>query len=154
MSEKWDVKFIQMAMNVASWSKDPSTKVGCVLVEPVSHAVLAMGYNGIPRGVDDDVPERWQVRPEKYRWVEHAERNAIYNAARMGVKTEGAIAYLNFQPFPCEDCSRALAQAGVATIVGPDLPFPGKGNWDLDEGSVARTILKEAGLETRTVEWL
>ncbi len=109
----WDERFMDLAREIGSWSKDRSRKVGCVLVGP-AREIRATGYNGFPRGVNDDVEARHQ-RPAKYRWTEHAERNAIYNAARSGVATDGCTAYLPW--FPCVDCARALIQAGITTLV-------------------------------------
>src|ERR1039457_2505079 len=72
------------------------------------------GYNSFPRGIRDDVPERL-VRPTKYLWIEHAERNAICNAARAGTATEGCTIYVNIMP--CMDCARAVVQAGIVQVV-------------------------------------
>ena len=105
MSTHWDERFMEMARTIAGWSKDRSRKVGCVIVGP-GKEIRASGYNGFPRDVNDDVEARHQ-RPAKYRWTEHAERNAIYNAARSGVSTMGCVIYLPW--FPCMDCSRAIA---------------------------------------------
>jgi len=71
----WDARFMNLARHISEWSKDRSTKVGVVIVGP-ENEVRALGYNGFPRGIDDDAPDRHE-RPEKYLWVEHAERNAI-----------------------------------------------------------------------------
>jgi dCMP deaminase len=108
----WDKLFMTMCDTVALKSKDESTKVGCVIVGP-SHDVRSIGFNGLPRGCRDDVPER-QLRPEKYRWFEHAERNAIYNAARVGVPLEGCTLYVQFTP--CCDCMRAIIQSGIIDV--------------------------------------
>jgi dCMP deaminase len=118
-----------MADLVASWSPDPSTKCGAVIVDDDDNTVLAVGYNGFPRGVDSDpavVPERWE-RPVKYEWVEHAERNAIYNAARTGTSVKDATMYLNYSVRCCSDCIRSIIQAGIRRVVGPYRPFPGQG---------------------------
>ena len=77
--------------------------------------IVSTGYNSFPRGIDDNKPLR-QERPEKYYWFEHAERNAIYNAARIGVSLKGSTAYLT-SGLPCMDCARALVQSGVVKIV-------------------------------------
>lgn len=118
MSLRWDKKYLALALHVAGWSKDNSTKVGSVIVGP-SNEVRSLGFNGFPRGVNDNVPERWE-RPEKYCWCEHGERNAIYNAARMGVSTMGCTLYLASTPSkfgPCDDCCRAIIQAGIVRVV-------------------------------------
>ena len=109
----WDTYFMEMANLVSTKSKDRSTQVGCVIVGP-NHEVRTTGYNGFCRGIDDDVEERHE-RPEKYLWSEHAERNAIYNAARNGIRIEDCTAYTTV--FPCADCARGLIQSGVVRIV-------------------------------------
>jgi len=150
---RWDRFFIEMAAMVATKSKDPSTKVGCVLVGK-DNQVLSIGYNGFPRGVmgdDDPNGPRWE-RPTKYEYIEHAERNAIFNAARSGISVLGARAYMNWEPTPCADCTRALIQAGVCEIIGPDIPFGGVGagvHYHVDQESAAVNMLREAGV-TRT----
>ena len=109
----WDTYFMEMATLVSTKSKDRSTQVGCVIVGP-NREVRTTGYNGFCRGIDDDVEERHE-RPEKYLWSEHAERNAIYNAARNGIRIEDCTAYTTV--FPCADCARGLIQSGVVRIV-------------------------------------
>lgn len=151
--ERWDRFFIEMAMFVAKKSKDPSTKVGCVLVGE-HNQVLSVGYNGFPRGVggdDDPNGKRWE-RPIKYQFVEHAERNAIYNAARSGVSLDGAKAYLNWEPVPCADCTRGLIQSGICEIIGPSIPFP-SANFDLGQDSVPVKMLREAAIERIEIKW-
>ena len=143
----WDELFILQATVIAQKSKDPSTKVGCVIVGD-DNAILSMGFNGFPRGVDEHNSARWK-RPEKYNWVEHAERNAIYNAARHGINLFGARAYLNWEPKPCADCTRALIQAGIKEIIGPNRLFGGKGagkHYSIDHADV---MLREAGVIQR-----
>jgi dCMP deaminase len=105
-----------MATLVSNWSKDPSRKSGCILIDDL-RAVLSVGYNGFPREVEDrveNVPQRF-TRPDKYKWTEHAERNAIYNASRRGIPLSPATAYINW--FPCADCTRALIQSGIERVV-------------------------------------
>ena len=109
----WDEYFMQMANLVATKSKDRSTKVGCVVVGP-NHEVRTTGYNGFCRGVNDDTDSRHE-KPEKYFWTEHAERNAIFNAARNGIALEGCTAYVTL--VPCADCTRGMIQSGVKRIL-------------------------------------
>ena len=78
----WDQYYLDICKVVATRSKDPNTQIGCVIIGP-NHEIRSTGYNSFPRGIRDDVPERL-VRPMKYLWIEHAERNAICNAARAG----------------------------------------------------------------------
>lgn len=145
MSLSWDKKYLRLAIHVAGWSKDDSTKVGAVLVGP-NNAVRSLGFNGPPRGVNDDVPERWQ-RPEKYQWCEHAERNAIFNAAADGIPTRGCTMYVTSYPAkfgPCDNCCRAIIQAGIVRVVQE----PPEGDAERWKASfvVGATMLKEAGI--------
>ena len=141
---KWDLRFMEMAALVARNSKDRNHRYGCVVVDD-RLAVLATGYNGFPRGVDDDVEER-HARPEKYLWTTHAEQNAVCDAARRGARLAGATAYVDDR-FPCARCAGALAQAGVRAVVGrePDLSHP---RWGA-EWRVALRIFREAEVEVR-----
>ena len=118
----WNSKFVELARFIAGWSKDRSRKVGAVIVGP-SKEILSIGYNGFPTGVNDDVEARHE-RPAKYAWTEHAERNAIYNAARVGVGLEGSTIYLPW--YPCMDCARAIVQVGINDVVAvePDWDDP------------------------------
>ena len=77
--DNWDKRFLDLAEHVAGWSKDPSTQVGCVIVND-KRVVVGLGYNGFPRGVED-TPERLNDRPTKYLMVQHAEVNAILNGS-------------------------------------------------------------------------
>ena len=109
----WDEYYLNICRNVAARSKDPNTQIGCVIIGP-AHEIRSTGYNSFPRGIRDDVPERLE-RPTKYLWMEHAERNAIYNAARAGTSTEGCTIYVEIMP--CMDCARAIVQAGIRQVV-------------------------------------
>ena len=88
----WDEYYLDICKVVAARSKDPNTQIGCVIAGP-AHEIRSTGYNSLPRGIRDDVPERLE-RPTKYLWMEHAERNAIYNAARCGTPLEGCTLYV------------------------------------------------------------
>jgi dCMP deaminase len=143
----WDSRWLDLANLVSNWSKDRSTKVGCVIVGP-ENQVLSTGYNGFPRGVSDNVDERHE-RPEKYLWTEHAERNAIYNAARHGVALRDTTIYIPW--YPCANCARAIIQAGITTVVAtvPDKNYLGWG----PEFEVAEIMLEEAGINVRLVKY-
>lgn len=109
----WDAYYLEICRVVGSRSKDPNTQLGCVVVGP-AHEIRSTGYNSFPRGIRDDVPERLE-RPGKYLWIEHAERNAICNAARAGTATERCTVYVEIMP--CMDCARAIVQAGIVEVV-------------------------------------
>tara|TARA_R100000406_G_scaffold81617_1_gene63446 strand:- start:104 stop:580 length:477 start_codon:yes stop_codon:yes gene_type:complete len=136
---KWDVRFMRMAHEVASWSKDPSTKVGCVLVK--DRKIISMGYNGFPRLIEDDL-NRLIDREVKYEMTVHAEQNAVITAALHGISTAGATAYVTFHP--CSRCAAVLINAGINTVVisahdiAPD-------RW-LDNFRLAAQLLNEAGI--------
>lgn len=98
---------------IAARSKDPNTQMGCVIVGPDNN-VRSTGYNSFPRGVIDDIPARLE-RPEKYMWIEHADRNAIYAAARVGTPLQGCRIFL--PGLPCMDCGRAIIQVGIVEVV-------------------------------------
>ncbi len=111
----WDMYFIQIAEVVATRSKDPSTQVGAVLVR--NRNIIATGYNGFPRGVNDNIPERYE-RPLKYTWTIHAEENCVLSGALHGVPTAGATLYVT--PLaPCTRCASAIIQCGVLEVVVP-----------------------------------
>jgi dCMP deaminase len=108
----WDNYFLKLVYQVAEKSKDPKTKIGAILVNP-DKSVISMGFNGPPMGVWD-IPQRLD-RPEKYFFFEHAERNAIFLAAKNGIKTNGSVLYT--QGIPCCDCARGVIQSGVCCVV-------------------------------------
>ncbi|MCK1562804.1 CMP deaminase [Bradyrhizobium sp. 173] len=139
--EVWDERFLSLAAQIGRWSKDRSAKAGCVIVGE-DRLVRSTGFNGFPRKINDDEPSRHE-RPAKYLWSEHAERNAIYNAARLGISTAGCICYVNW--FPCVDCARAVVQAGIVRLIGlePDHQDP---RWG-EEFQFALTLFSEAGVD-------
>lgn len=140
MRRSWDEHFMDMATLVAQRSKDPSTKVGCVVVSE-DKIVVSTGYNGLPRGVEDKA-ERME-RPAKYLWTSHAEENAVAQAARVGAKLKGGTAFVTHHP--CSRCARSLIQAGITKVV------IGSGTTSMpdEEFEVARTMFKEAGVNVR-----
>ena len=136
-------KYMDLTSSIANiFSKDPSTKVGALFISNTSHRVLTMGYNGMPRGFDETKDERWK-RPEKYMYVEHAERNAIYNACRSGVPLEDSTAFVTL--FPCTDCIRAMVQCGVKRIVTYELTDKVSEQWRKNF-EYSMEIAKECGI--------
>ena len=148
-ASSWDKRFMEMAKLVSSWSKDHNTKVGCVIVGP-GKEVRSVGYNGFPRGVNDEDVERYD-KALKYMWTEHAERNSIYNASRVGVSLDGCTIYLNGDHgFPCTDCARAIIQCGIKTLCGlkPNFDLPKYG----EEYRNTITMFQEAGVAFRSIK--
>jgi dCMP deaminase len=105
---------MDLAKHIAGWSKDPSTKIGAVVVNPSTKHVVSLGYNGFPRGFADD--ERLGHRPTKYPRTVHAEMNAIYNAVYNGVGLLGTHLYVCGLPV-CDACSLGIIQVGIKRVV-------------------------------------
>lgn len=147
--KKWDLRFLRLAEHISSWSKDPSTKVGAVLVNDLRQ-VVGMGYNGFARGVVDS-DERLNDRPTKYKFVVHAEVNAVIQAGD-AARNSVLYVYPSFNTPPiCHECCKTAIQAGVAGIVGflPDTGDARAQRWD-DSIAVARQMWEEAGLWIRS----
>ena len=139
LSNKWDIRFLEMAKLVASWSKDPSTQVGAIAVR--NRTVIAQGYNGFPRGVDDH--ELYYLNKAiKYRRIVHAEMNAIYNAAENGVSLRDSTIYTVGLPV-CHDCAKGLIQVGIKRVVTPEIETPER--W-LKSLSLTEEMFKEADI--------
>ena len=102
--DKWNQRFLNLAKHVSSWSKDPSTKVGAVIADPETKIVVGMGYNGFPRFVDD-TEERYNDRPTKYKFVVHAELNAILNSNKSVRGCEIYIYPTLMKPNCCPECA-------------------------------------------------
>jgi dCMP deaminase len=114
MSNKWDKRFLELAEKASEWSKDPSGKIGAVAIGKKGQ-VLSTGYNGFPRGIEDS-EERYNDRPTKYKYVVHAEMNAIYNATYNGVSLDEATMYIVGLPC-CSECAKGLIQVGIKRVV-------------------------------------
>lgn len=111
----WDEYFMSVAKLAGMRSKDPNSQVGACIVSE-DNKILSMGYNGFPKGCsDDEFP--WSRAGEaldtKYLYVVHSELNAILNYR--GGSLEGAKLYVSL--FPCNECAKAIIQAGIKTIV-------------------------------------
>tara|TARA_B100001564_G_scaffold345785_1_gene344844 strand:+ start:455 stop:898 length:444 start_codon:yes stop_codon:yes gene_type:complete len=146
MSLKWDVRFVKLAMHIANWSKDPSTKVGCVVVGE-DREIRSTGFNGFPRGIEDD-EERLLDREKKYPLICHAEENAIMHAARIGISLKGSTAYVTWPP--CSRCARSLIQSGIKEII---YPTPGEipERWQ-EDFDISNAMISEAGVIVRTID--
>jgi len=139
--KNWDKIFIDLSIHISQWSKDANKKYGAVLVSQ-DHRIISTGYNGFPQGCDDSIESRYE-RPQKYMWTEHAERNVIYSAAKIGVSTNNSIMYIN--GFSCADCARAIIQSGIKKVVcfEPDFNHP---RWG-EMYKVSFQLFKEAKIE-------
>jgi len=137
------MRFLELAEHIAGWSKDPSTKVGCIIVG-ADREIRSTGFNGFPRGIEDTL-ERLTDREQKYPLICHAEENAIMHAARIGVSLKGCTAYVTWPP--CTRCARSLIQAGIDVIVYPQsAEIPER--WS-EEIGISMSMLSEAGMSVR-----
>ncbi len=132
---RWHERLMGLAAYVSGWSKDPSTRVGAVLANPDTHQIIGIGYNGLPRGIEDD--HRLHDRQERLSIIVHAEVNAILNA---NGNTFGATLYTTHQP--CPQCAAAIINAGIKRVVYmPNDDFAKR--W----GHGGVSLLNEAGIE-------
>lgn len=141
LNTKWQARFYRLAQLVGSWSKDPSTRNGAVIVD-AERRVVSLGYNGFPRGVGDDA-QRYDDRKEKYGLIVHAEANAILNA-RLPLQGTALIATM----FPCSNCTKMIVQSGVAAVYAPAprSPTHPDDTWAVDARH-SKLMLEEAGIE-------
>ena len=110
---KWAKRYLSLAKEVSGWSKDPSRKIGAVAVSDKGQ-VLATGYNGFPRGVEDSA-ERYENKDTKGKLVVHAEMNCIYNATYNGISLDGSHLYVWGLP-PCSECAKGIIQVGIKEV--------------------------------------
>ena len=155
MSERWDRHFLSMALLHSKMSKDPSTKVGSVIVGP-DRELLSAGFNGFPRGILDSAA-RLNDREVKLRLVVHAEMNALLAAARTGMRLKGCTLYLAATDDsglvwggpPCTRCVVEIIQVGISEIVSyPVKAIPSRWHEDLKQ---ARELIEEAEITYREV---
>ena len=139
---KWDERFLDLATFVSTWSKDPSSRVGAVIVNELNQ-VLSLGYNGFPRGVND-TPQRYNDRDVKLMFVAHAERNALDNAF---TDVRGATLYATL--CPCNECAKSIIQRGIKRVVARQFPY--KEQSDRFNFPVTVEMFKEADIDLQLV---
>lgn len=144
----WDQYFMTMAYLVSMKSKDPSTRVGAVIVGP-DREIRATGYNGLPRGVADR-NYRYEDREYKLLAVNHAEENAILHCALNGVSARDCTLYCPW--LPCSRCAKSVIQSGIKEVVF-DVNFPGnqegmEGDWKRSI-EITRELFNETGVVMR-----
>ena len=147
MADKWDMRFMNVAREISTWSKDPSKQIGAVAVNS-DRRILATGYNGFPKGIED-TPERYENRELKYSLVVHAEMNCIYNATFNGISLKDATLYVWGLPV-CSDCAKGIIQVGINRIVMATSDVPGK--WS-DSFEKSRTMFEEANVEIADINY-
>lgn len=143
ISDPWDRRWIDMAQLVSTWSKDPSTQVGAVIV--LENRMLAQGWNGFPRGVKDDWA-RLHDREIKYSLTVHAELNAVFNAGYNGVSLKGSTLYVYGLPV-CSNCAKGIIQTGIKRIF-MRFPFEKSRNtkWN-EEYMKSAAMFNEVGID-------
>src|SRR6056300_1758323 len=137
---KWDLRYLKLAEEVASWSKDPSTQIGAIAVGNKGQ-VLSQGYNGFPRGILDK--EAYYLdRETKYKYVVHAEMNVIYNATYNGVSLDGSTLYVTGLPV-CSDCAKGVIQVGIKRVVmiEQEIPLKWIESWKVTAGMFDQAMI-------------
>ena len=144
MKTDWNERFLDMAQLVSTWSKDPSTQVGAVTVDPIKRIVLSTGYNGFPRGIEDD--GRLDQRSEKLKLIIHGEMNAIFNATYSGVSLNNSHLFVYGLPV-CSQCAKGIVQVGISNvwIRVADPEKCSTGMW-AEEWNSTKKIFNEAGV--------
>ncbi len=138
-AEGWGDKYIHLAKEISTWSKDPSTKVGAVVVGRDGQ-ILSQGFNGFPRGIKDS-EERLNNRERKYELIVHAEMNAIYNASLNGVSLKDSTLYIYGLPI-CNECAKGVIQVGIKKVIAMR-PKVYNTKWDKSNNN-AESLFREA----------
>jgi len=147
IDDKWDERFMRLAREISTWSKDPSSKIGAVIVNS-ERRILATGYNGFPRGIDDSAA-RLNDREQKYPRMVHGEMNALMNALYSGVSVKDATIYVWGLPI-CAECTKSVIQAGIKRVVIPD-PTNAPEKWQTQWYDMSLPMYSEANVLCSTI---
>lgn len=139
---KWDKRYLALAEHISTWSKDPSRKIGAVAVGEKGQ-VLAQGYNGFPRGIDDQ-ESMYENKVIKYQHVVHAEMNCIYNATYNGTSLDGATMYIHGLPV-CSECAKGIIQVGIKRVVTEEILTSTPERW-VESTQLTKKMFDEAGV--------
>ena len=137
--KKWADRYMKLAQVISTWSKDPSTKVGAIVVGH-NGEILSQGYNGFPRKIKD-TNNRLNNRSKKYKYIIHAEMNAIFNASLNGVSLQNSSIYIYGLPI-CHECAKGIIQVGIKKVI---IHKQIKDNWQ-ESCQIAQEMLIEAGV--------
>jgi dCMP deaminase len=142
IDSKWDKRFMKLAREISTWSKDPSSKIAAVIVND-ERRILSTGYNGFPRGIED-TEERLNDREQKYPRIVHAEMNSLLSALYNGVSVKDATIYVWGLPV-CAECTKSVIQSGIKRVVimRPELA-PEK--WQIQWEEMSKPMYDEAGV--------
>lgn len=147
LSNKWHIRYLDLAKQVASWSKDPSSQIGAVAVGSKGQ-VLSQGYNGFPRNITDS-SDRYADREKKYNYIVHAEMNVIYNASYNGVSLSNSTLYVYGLPV-CNRCALGIIQVGISRIVMPRQEISDR--W-FQSWQLSKSLFREAGVKWEFVDY-
>jgi len=139
---KWFKRYLRLAAEVATWSKDPNTQVGAVVVGSKGQ-ILSQGYNGFPRGIND-TSRRLNDRETKLSLVVHAEMNAIFNATYSGVSLDGSTIFIHGLP-ACSECAKGIIQVGIKKVVVSKQCIEARPHWN-DSWNKSKALFAEAGV--------
>ncbi len=148
LSNKWDKRYMELAKVISTWSKDPSKKIGAIAIGSKGQ-VLAQGFNGFPRGIDD-ADDRLNDRETKYKYVVHAEMNLIYNATFNGISLDGSTVYIYGLPL-CSECAKGLIQVGIKRIVMSRDSLENIDERWQESFELTLQLLNESGIHWKTV---
>lgn len=143
----WNSRFMDLAQQVSTWSKDPSKQIGAVVVGDKKQ-ILSTGYNGFPRGIED-TEERLNNREIKYKYVVHAEMNAIFNATYTGTSLDGASMYVYGLPI-CNECAKGIIQVGIKEIFIKRKSLLDKPDW-YDSYLISKEMFDEVGISVKLI---
>jgi dCMP deaminase len=142
INSKWDTRFMKLAREISTWSKDPSSKIGAVIVND-DRRILATGYNGFPKGIED-TEERLNDREQKYPRIVHAEMNSLMAALHSGVSVKDATIYVYGLPV-CPECTKSIISAGIKRVVVSPDPYVYVTPWTEKWENVSYQMIKEVG---------
>lgn len=147
IDSKWDRRFMRLAREVSTWSKDPSAQIGAVIIR--DRRILATGYNGFPEGIAD-TPERLHDKEQKYPRVIHGEMNCLLNALNNGVSVQGSTLYVYGLPI-CADCTKSVIQSKISRVVIPYAETAGI-RWFMQWVDISRPLFEEAGVQITEID--
>ena len=140
LDTKWKKRFLKLSKEISTWSKDPSTKVGALIISE-DRNIISTGYNGFPRDIED-TEERLNNRELKYKFILHAEMNCIMNALYNGRSVKDCILFVHGLP-PCSECTKSIIQAGIKKVITDSKATD---NWK-ESLKLSLEMLKEANVE-------
>ena len=140
LDTKWKKRFLKLSKEISTWSKDPSTKVGALIISEDKN-IISTGYNGFPRDIED-TEERLNNRETKYKFILHAEMNCILNALYNGRSVKDCILFVHGLP-PCSECTKSIIQAGIKKVITDSKATD---NWK-ESLKLSLEMLKEANVE-------